>query len=282
MMFYRTDIFEELGLELPETWEELIHILPIIQRRNMDVGVDAGSYNTFLFQFGGDLYTSDGSACIADSETGINAFDFFTLLFVDYQLPLSYNFVNRFRTGEMPLGIADYSTYNTLAVFAPEIRGLWKMAPVPGTTREDGITVDRTAASGSTGAVMLANCAEEKRENAWRFLDWWTSAEMQQLYGKEMESLLGVSARYTSANVEAVGNLAWTAEDKASLFAQWEWTRGVPEVPGSYFTARHMNNAFRQVVYHGEDARDILSEYIEIINNEITAKRKEFGLDAGD
>ena len=282
MMFYRTDIFEELELELPETWEELIHILPIIQRRNMDVGVDAGSYNTFLFQFGGDLYTPGGSACIADSETGINAFDFFTLLFVDYQLPLSYNFVNRFRTGEMPLGIADYSTYNTLAVFAPEIRGLWKMAPVPGTLREDGVTVDHTAASGSTGAVMLANCAEEKRENAWRFLDWWTSADMQQLYGKEMESLLGVSARYTSANVEAVSNLAWTAEDKASLFAQWEWTRGVPEVPGSYFTARHMNNAFRQVVYHGEDARDILSEYIEIINNEITAKRKEFGLDAGD
>ena len=281
MLFYRTDIMEELGLEVPDTWEEFIRILPIIQRKNMDVGVDAGSYNTFLFQFGGDLYTPDGSACIADSETGINAFDFFTLLFVDYQLPLSYNFVNRFRTGEMPLGIADYSTYNTLAVFAPEIRSLWKMVPVPGMLKEDG-TIDRTVAAGATGCVMLTSCAESRRENAWKFMDWWTSTDMQKLYGKEMESLLGVSARYTSANVEAVESLAWTAENKQNLFAQWQWTRGVPEVPGSYFTSRHMNNAFRQVVYHGEDARDILSEYVDVINGEIKAKRKEFGLDAQD
>ena len=45
---------------------------------------------------------------------------------------MEYNFINRFRMGEMPLGIANYGEYNTLSVFAPELRGEWGMAPVPG------------------------------------------------------------------------------------------------------------------------------------------------------
>ena len=39
MMFYRKDILEDLGVEPPETWEELYEIIPIIQRNNMMVGL---------------------------------------------------------------------------------------------------------------------------------------------------------------------------------------------------------------------------------------------------
>ena len=38
-MFYRTDIFEELGIEPPETWEDLYRIIPVLQRNNMEIGL---------------------------------------------------------------------------------------------------------------------------------------------------------------------------------------------------------------------------------------------------
>lgn len=38
MGFYRTDIFEELGLTVPQTWEELFDVAAVLQRNNMTVG----------------------------------------------------------------------------------------------------------------------------------------------------------------------------------------------------------------------------------------------------
>ena len=39
LMFYRTDILEELELEIPQTWDDLIALLPAIQKANMNVGI---------------------------------------------------------------------------------------------------------------------------------------------------------------------------------------------------------------------------------------------------
>ncbi len=52
-------------------------------------------------------------------------------LYSSYGLDREFCFYSRFRTGEMVLSIQPYNTYNQLASAAPEIRGLWKMAPVP-------------------------------------------------------------------------------------------------------------------------------------------------------
>ncbi len=54
----------------------------------------------------------------------------------------------------MPIGIASYEMFNTLSVAAQEIRGLWGMAPVPGTIREDG-TVDTSEAGAGSAAVIF-------------------------------------------------------------------------------------------------------------------------------
>ena len=40
MLFYRTDIFEELGLEPPQTWDEFSHALEVIQKANLQVGIN--------------------------------------------------------------------------------------------------------------------------------------------------------------------------------------------------------------------------------------------------
>lgn len=278
MLFYRIDILEELGIEPPQTWDDFYRILPEIQKNNMEVGIspELATYAMFLYQMGGTIYDDDGKSCSLDDEVAVEAFRKWVLLYINYKLPVEYDFANRFRTGEMPMGIANYQLYNQLAVFAPEIRGLWSFIPVPGTVKSDG-TIDRSVASSGLGCMMMKACKDEKA--AWEFMKWWTSAEIQERFGREMESLLGTAARYNTANLEAMNRLPWTTSDYKNLSAQWEWVKGIPQIPGAYFTSRHINNAFRKVIYQGEDIRETLLDYVRVINDEIAKKRKEFGLD---
>lgn len=48
--------------------------------------------------------------------------------------------------------------------------------------------------------------------------------------------------------------------------------------PGGYYTSWHVENAFRAVVLSGEDPREAMLDYVRVINEEITVKRKELGL----
>ena len=82
--------------------------------------------------------------------------------YLQYGFPLYKDDYNRFRTGEMPLTILSYTFYNQLMVAAPEIKGLWEMAAVPGTRDENGNIVRSETASGT--ACMILAAAEQPEE----------------------------------------------------------------------------------------------------------------------
>ena len=286
VMYYRSDIFEELGIQPPETWKEVFKVLSILQKSNMTIGIPAPSsvvgamdgmtsYLILLLQHGGSLYSEDNKQSALDESGAIDAFKQWCSLYIDYDLPLKYDAATRFRSGEMPLIIADFTLYNNLSVAAPEIRGLWSIAPVPGT--QDGEEIRHDAAAVGISCMMLSDC--EDKEAAWAFMEWWTRAETQTAYGREMENRLGESARYPSANVEAFSSMSWPADDYAMLESQWQFIHGTPEVPGGYFTSRHINNAFRRVLYYNEDPKETLIRYTRSINLEIEQKRQELKLD---
>jgi ABC-type glycerol-3-phosphate transport system substrate-binding protein len=197
--------------------------------------------------------------------------DFYT----NYGLEREFSFVNRFRTGEMPIGIADYTTYNLLSVSAPEINGLWGMALLPGIKQADG-SINNVAPSGGAGAVIM-NAAEDPGA-AWEFLKWWTSADVQYRYGTELEAVMGTGARYNTANIEAFKRLPWTAADRKSLLRQMDMTQGTPQVPGGYYTSRYLDFAKIAVYDQKQNPKDTLLEYVDEINGEIRQKRLEFGL----
>jgi ABC-type glycerol-3-phosphate transport system substrate-binding protein len=283
VMFYRKDIFEELGLKIPQTWEDVISILPVIQRSNMNVGIpsvattsDFSNFFAQLYQRGGKLYNEAGSRTLLDEPVAVEAFEAYTKFFTHYKTPTVYDFVNRFRTGEMPLGFADYTIFNTLEVFAPEIRGLWGFALMPGIPRVDG-TIDRSVPGGGVATMMFPSAANQER--TWEFMKWWVSADTQLRFGRELESVMGAAARYATANIRAFDRLAWGAEERAVLSEQRLWTVGTPEVPGSYYVWRHVTNAVRRVLNEGEDTRETLLDYTRTINDELIKKRKEFGLE---
>ena len=287
VMYYRKDILEELDIELPDTWDDLINILPIIQKNNMNVGVpsvatnvqtniDFSNFLAHLFQRGGRLYNEEGSRTLLSSETAIEAFDVYTKFYTHYKTPVIYDFSNRFRTGEMPLAFADYTMFNTLEVFAPEIRGLWGFARMPGLKKSDG-TIDRSVSTGTLASMILSNA--KRPDLAWEFMKWWVSADTQLMFGRELESIMGAAARYPTANYEAFKRLSWGSEQMAVLDEQRSWTVGVPEVPGGYFVSRHIINAVRRVINKKQDTRETLLDYSITIDDELSKKRKEFGLE---
>jgi ABC-type glycerol-3-phosphate transport system substrate-binding protein len=281
VLFYRKDILDELGISIPNTWDELITILPAIQQENMGVAIpnterlinnssvpDLSAFFALVYQNGGQIYDDEGMSAVINNESGVKAFEAFTRLFTHYSLPTVYDFPNRFRSGEMPIGIQDYSVYNVLVVFAPEIRGLWDFTLIPGTMQEDG-TIDRSSHSSGTCTYMLKQEDTRLKEHAWTFMKWWTGQAAQARFGQEMESVMGASARYATANKEAFEQLSWSRSQMAILSEQRSWSTGLREIAGGYYTQRHITNAIRRVMNNNEDSREVLLDYVTTINEEI-------------
>ena len=290
VMFYRKDILAEIGLEVPQTWDEVKVAMSVLAKNQMEFGMLPGeqTFAMLLYQAGGEYYSENGDRSALDSDIAINVFRRYCEFYTDYRLDKATSVEERFRTGECPLIISDYTTYNNLQVSAPDIKGLWDFTHVPGTPREDGTLNTATGCSGLADIIMSAT---KEPEACWEFLKWWTSAETQTLYGREMESLMGSSARVATANQEALANLSWPIRDYKALSAQFANVKGIPQVPGGYYTWRNVNNAFYAVTTDnaskgrnesGNTPREELMDKIYYINAEITYKRTEFGLPVAD
>ncbi len=285
MMFYRKDILAEIGLEVPTTWEEVKVAMTVLAKNQMEFGMLPSEqvFAMLLFQNGGQYYTENGDASALDSDIAVSVFKQYCEYYTDYKLDAATSVEERFRTGECPIIISDYTTYNNLQVSAPDIAGLWDFTVVPGTVQEDG-TINH--ATGSAGLADIIMADTDHPEESWQFLKWWTSAETQTLYGREMESLMGASARVATANLEALANLSWPIRDYRELMSQFNAVQGIPQVPGGYYTWRNVNNAFYSVTTDTSSTgrtsvatpREELMDKVLYIDAEIDYKREEFGL----
>lgn len=279
MLFYRKDIFAELGIDIPKTWDDLMSIVPYLQYNNMIVGIpkELGGLQLFLYQMGGEQYADNGMRINFDSNIALEAFDKMCSFFTQYSFPVSYDFANRFRTGEMPIGFADYvGMYNQLSIFATEIRDLWEFVPVIGMEDENG-NINNTAISGISTLIMMNGC--DNQEKAWKFMDWYTSAETQSTYANEMVAIVGQGAMYATANKEALESLPWSTTDLENILAQYNNLASIPEMPGGYIISRYVQFAFLSAYNDNADPVEELLGYVDDINKEITRKRKEFDLD---
>ncbi|MDR1686999.1 MAG: extracellular solute-binding protein [Clostridiales bacterium] len=289
MMFYRKDILRDLGLELPNTWDDVKVAMTILAKNQMEFGMFPVEQNfaTLLFQNGGEYYTEDATKSALDSEEAINTFKIYCNYYTDYKLDKITSVDERFRTGEAPIIVTDYTFYNTLQVSAPDIKGLWDFAPVPATVKANG-ELDRSVASAGNACIIM-NAAKDK-ESSWEFLKWWTSSETQTLFGRELESLLGSSARLATANIEAFSMLPWKRSEYEALSEQFATAKGIRQVPGGYYSFRNVNNAFYRVtndistIFSTKSRvgtvspREELTDKVLLINDEIRYKRTEFGM----
>lgn len=297
MLFYRSDILSEYGIDPAtdlNTWDGLLNCLPTLQRNYLEVGLilpvmtstggttqvsaitePGNTFAMLLLQQGLNYYNEEQTKTTFDTQEAVNAFDTWTKFYTTYSFQQTYDAFTRFRTGDMPVVIQNYTFYNQLSVAAPEIKGCWGFQPVPGTVQEDG-TINHAANSNGSGAIIFTKAADQ--EGAWDFIKWFTSTDAQVKYGNNIESILGTMGRYATANEEALQQLSWTTSEVNLLLDQLNSQVEIPIIPASYGVTRNVMNAFRAVVNDYDNARDTLFWYNKDINDEITRKLEDLGL----
>jgi ABC-type glycerol-3-phosphate transport system substrate-binding protein len=288
-MFYRTDIFSRLNLKVPKTWNEFLENTAILQRNNMeayipyakitaanttDVGLGGlNLYATILMQNGGSVYNDDQSESLFTSSTSLHAFKYWTDMYTQYKIPTEMDFYNRFKVGTCPMGVTTYTTYTTLLQTAPEIRDRWSIALVPGTVRDDG-AIDYTISGAGTGCAILNS--SKNKESAWEFLKWWTSDDTQHRYNANVESVLGAVSRVTTANLEAFSKMGWDNEDLEILLEERNHIQEIPEIPGSYYLSRSVDQAYWAVINNTDTVKDAVTKWGKEANGEIKRKISEY------
>ncbi len=280
MLFYRSDVLAALELTVPETWDDLLAMLPVLQFNNMIAGIAPSDtlLATMTYQRGSTIWADDGMRINFDSNTCLEAFDAMMSMYTQYGLPTDYEGANRFRTGEMPLLISGYAGgYNSIVVYATELAGLWDFAPIPGIRQEDG-TINRTAHTSGDPVTIPKDC--RNTEKAWEFMKWYTDKDFQSSYANELIALMGEAAKHPTANLEALEEMAWTPHEYEMLMKQAKQLSGYQSYPGKYFIKRYVSFSISNVYSEKADPIETLLGYVPTINKEITRKRTEFGLES--
>ncbi|MDW7990966.1 MAG: extracellular solute-binding protein [Anaerolineae bacterium] len=282
--FYRRDILEQLGIPVPQTWDEVIAILPELQRYGMNyytplsTGSGLKGYLVtapYIWNFGGELYTPDGLRTGLDSEESIQAIRFMAEQFTVYGMPLTVvSFYDSFRNGDLPVGVSNAETYIKLRIAAPEIEGLWDIALYPATVLPDGRQY-RYATGSAQACILLADT--DKPQEAWEFLKWWMSTETQVDFSRQLLMNYGPEYLWYSANLEAFRALPIPEEHKEVILKQWEWLRQPVRLPGTYMQERELSNAWNRIVFDGVNPRVAIDSAVLTINREMARKMEELG-----
>lgn len=283
-LIYRTDIFNSIGLTPPDTWQDVTDMLPTLQRYGMNFfhNISAGVgykwyYQTaaLIFQNNGKLYTEDGLKTAINQPNAVKGIQALGDLFIAYSLPKEVvSFFNYFRYGTLPIGVVTLSDYNLIKNGAPELEGLWALAPYPGTVQEDG-TIARWYIANSTGGVIFK--ATDKKKEAWDFLKWWTDYETQINYTYTLQSTYGRTFIWLSSNVAAVADSPFDQADKQVILEQIKWFRDTPRTPGQYLLERSISDIWNAMINDGTSAQVAIDERVITINREIKIKMNELG-----
>ncbi len=281
--FYRTDMMAALGLPIPHTWNEVLEILPELQRYGLNFNTPLSSGSglkgylitaPYIFNQGASLYNADGLSGLS-SDAAIQGIRFMAESFTVYGMPLTTaNFYDSFRYGNLPIGVSNFETYLKLLTAAPEVEGLWDIDLYPATVAPDGQQY-RYATGSAQAALMFANT--DRPEEAWAFMKWWMSTETQVAFQEQLIMNYGLEYLWNSANVEAFRYSPIPQHHKDVILEQWQWLQEPVKLPGSYMQERELSNVWNRIVFDGVNPRVAIDASITIINREILRKMEEFG-----
>lgn len=284
VLYYRKDVLDTLGLEVPDTWDEMKEMMPTLLRYSMNVYLPLSSSSAFknlhatgpfIYQNDGALYTEDGLSVAYDTQATTAGIQEMIELYRIYGVQQTVaDFYNSFRYGDVPLGISGFTTYLQMEVAAPELEGRWDIALAPGVEQEDG-SVLRYQMANSTACMIFDNTKFEKE--SWEFLKWWLSAETQLEYAYMMESTYGVTYRWNTANTKAFAQLPYPESHKQIVLEQWENQKENLRHPAMYMVERELSNIWLNVVINSDTLVTEIDRATIEANREILRKLQEFG-----
>jgi ABC-type glycerol-3-phosphate transport system substrate-binding protein len=249
---------DSLGIPIPKTWDEVIEILPELQRYGMNYNTPLSSVSgskgylataPYLFNYGAQLYSDDGFSTGLASDKAINAVKFMAESFTIYGMPLTTSsFYDSFRYGSIPIGISNFTDYIKLLTAAPELNGLWGIDLYPATVLPDG-TQNRYATGSAQSGIMFSNT--DKPDESWEFMKWWMSTDTQIDFQQQLILNYGLEYLWNSANLEAMKNSPIPDEHKEVILDQWQWLQEPVKLPGSYMQERELSNVWNKIVFDG-------------------------------
>ena len=284
VLFYRKDILDSIGLDVPDSYEDVLKMLPTLHRFGLNynnyvsnaIGYKAFSITTpYLYQAGAVLYEDGDLHVQLDTEEAIEGLKVMTDSFIIYDMDFEVNsFYQSFRDGTLPIGTSNYGMYNLLMNAAPELADKWGIALYPGMTDENGV-VQRWTSGAEQSCFIFDNT--NMPQESWQFLSWWMSEETQTEFAYTLQSTLGNEYMWNSANVDAFMNSPWPTEHKQIIAEQMNWIYETPRNPGSYMVERELSNAINAVALEGQNLRAALDEAIKRIDRELERKLEELG-----
>lgn len=284
VLIYRRDILKKLGLSVPDTWDDVRSMMPVLREYGMTFNTllsnmsgirNLTATSPFVYQSDGDFYSSSGTASAFTSSATAAGFKEMTDLFrIDGMQVYIPSFYNGLRYGTVPLGIGTFSTYLQMEVAAPELASKWGIALSPGTKVGNQI-VRYQNADGTAGMVFKTNSSTEKK--AYTLLKWWLSSDTQTDFAYTMQSSYGPEFQWNTANIKAFASLSYPPEDKAVILEQWKWQRENLRHPASYMVERDASNVFTGVAVDRENIRMALDRAQYESDQEITRRLQEFG-----
>ena len=284
VLMYRTDIMEKLELEVPQTWEDVESIMPVLRRNGMTFFMPLsgatgtkplGSTAPFFLQYGAELYSEDGLTTELNSEAGIEAFTMLTELYTLYGVQNNApSFYNNFRYGVMPVGVADFSSYIQMLYAAPEIADKWEITLTPGVMQTDG-SINRQQVSVSSSDLIMNST--KKADKAWAFLKWWMSEETQVEFAYTLQTKYGSEYVWNTANKLAFSQMSFPKAHAMVIQEQWANSENYRIMPATYMLERELSNAWYQVVNENESPRAALNEAVFTINQEMAIRMQQFG-----
>ena len=277
MMFYREDILEELGLSVPESWDDLTEMLPVLNEKGLTVGLgspsDFSAGNAFMLMMSQSGQSFGGSELNLNEDYAKEAFARYVDFYDKYGCPQDYNAVRMFKSGKMPIVIADYAEFYGELSSASDLRWRWKIAHVPGTRRTDengNAILDFSVNSNSHCAVIFADCKDISK--AWEFVSWFSQPEIQTEFGVIHEA--STSEKYFPANLTSVYDFSTSEINYDRLRLQ---ASRINEIPKSAMTASRrlgIYEAFLESQKSNRSPKELIAEYGRAISEEAARNKK--------
>jgi ABC-type glycerol-3-phosphate transport system substrate-binding protein len=290
-MYYRKDILNFLGITPPNTWEEVLNILPILQSYQMNffhpLGGE-GAYKGFgltsplIYQMGAEIYSDIPHQTTFNQEKTIEAITFLTDIFNKYNLPQQVtSFFEHFRSGSLPVGISTVDLYLQLKYAAPELSGQWDVLQIPGMYDDALGEVARWAPTYGKASILLAD--SNMPNEGFELIQWWNKKETQLTYLENIKMILGERFLFLPAGMDALEASVWDQTIKDQALLQARWSRIPAVTPGSYIIERELTNIWNKIVIDKVNPRIAIDQSVPRINRELQRKFEEFGyLEGGE
>lgn len=179
-LYYRNDLFQQKGLQVPTTWDELMTVAKALHENDMyyyEFDADTFHGSQWIYENGGTLLSPDNSTVVFNSPEAVDGISFYASLLtegvaIDWTTDMGER-IQGVKDGRIAM-FSDGPYYmGIMKSAAPEMAGQWRVAMHP-YSKQPGSYL------GGTGLAIPASSTQ--KQAAWEFIQ----------YAMQLENQVGV------------------------------------------------------------------------------------------